>query len=614
MRNMNTGDPSNRNRSARKKTSRKRAAVAVSIPKPDRQRQHQRQSEQPTAAVTDNANANGDEDENENENENTAPTARSRQDTITITEEITDPTIVVDYSSLVVLTNKPKCKNHVNGLGQTIVPHMGKFTTHELEIIKKSVANFCASKNLPVSILAEGNGAKKGNQLRGIWAEVGKELPHRHIHTIYRCGLRLVHDCKRGEWTNEEIQELKMFHVQYGSKWVQIGKKLNRTPDCCRDKFRESGDDGKVSGRFTKEEIERFIKLLKKNLKLGQDATVEDMRKAHFEDGIAIPWEGLSGAMKTRSRLQCFSKWESLMKTPRKRTAKAKIGGRGQGQGKGQEGDSQLGKVDVRKRKRKDPATASDANDVEVDATKRTSVKVGGADNADGDGNGDGNEEASPMFSDASAVKKSKDAKKKKGEKKKKHKKKKKDFKSIASLDPPEGNDDIDKNNKKQEGDHLGRVDVRKRKRKLSSTGSGDNANANANAVEVDASKKTSVKVGGSDTSDRVDIRKRRKKEAKQQLMESSKPGQSLASKNNSSNEKEEGSNDKKTNNKYSDDDNDNENASMQPELKPGGDLDIVFDFDDGDDEPLVHPQMSRPKRRARKRKRKGRARKRSLQ
>ena len=156
--------------------------------------------------MTDNANAsanaNGDEIENENETENTAPTARSCQDeneisksndklldTIITMEEITDPTIVVDYSSLVVLTDKPKCKHYVNGLGQTIVPHMGKFTTHELEIIKQSVANFCASKNLPVSNLAEGNGAKTGNQLRGIWAEVGKELPHRHIHTIYRCGL-----------------------------------------------------------------------------------------------------------------------------------------------------------------------------------------------------------------------------------------------------------------------------------------------------------------------------------------------------------------------------------------------------------------------------------------
>ena len=58
--------------------------------------------------------------------------------------------------------------------------------------------------------------------------------------------------------------------------------------------------------------------MLRKSLDLGKDATIEEMRKAHFDDGIKIPWVGISEMMKTRSRLQCFTKFECIMNLTRK--------------------------------------------------------------------------------------------------------------------------------------------------------------------------------------------------------------------------------------------------------------------------------------------------------
>lgn len=171
-----------------------------------------------------------------------------------------------------------------NGFGMVVerTKNNGKWTGEEIYLLEQSVQQYCAMRGISVSYLCssdskvsdgkddDGNNGTSGmisnttsmgdNKRRGAWYEIAKALPHRSVQSIYRKGLRHLGPYHRGDWTKEEENLLLNLVQHYGKKWATVANKLKRSPDGCRDKYREMPErHGYINGRWLTEEIERLL-------------------------------------------------------------------------------------------------------------------------------------------------------------------------------------------------------------------------------------------------------------------------------------------------------------------------------------------------------------------
>ena len=136
----------------------------------------------------------------------------------------------------------PSTKWSKNGFGAPVTTKLtgggltGKFTKEESELVRQSVEQFCAAKNISVARLCSECDHKA--ELKGAWMEIAKCLPHRSVQSVYRHGIRRCHPFKRGAWTEAEAAMLADLVQRMGKKWSAIQNKLNRSADSCRDKVR----------------------------------------------------------------------------------------------------------------------------------------------------------------------------------------------------------------------------------------------------------------------------------------------------------------------------------------------------------------------------------------
>ncbi|KII68688.1 Cyclin-D-binding Myb-like transcription factor 1 [Thelohanellus kitauei] len=90
--------------------------------------------------------------------------------------------------------------------------------------------------------------------------------------------------------------------AQYGRKWVLIGKKLNKSPNNCKNKFMSnyvpSGAERKI-GVWDKSECKRLRKAIRKVMNVPKKTMV-------YKD---IPWGLVSEMVKTRSPRNCQRHW-----------------------------------------------------------------------------------------------------------------------------------------------------------------------------------------------------------------------------------------------------------------------------------------------------------------
>lgn len=69
-------------------------------------------------------------------------------------------------------------------------------------------------------------------------------LPTRSQESCYKYILRQFHTMNhKGDWTEEEVDQLLALIDKFGKKWKMIGKEMNRTSDNVYDKYRSLGDD-----------------------------------------------------------------------------------------------------------------------------------------------------------------------------------------------------------------------------------------------------------------------------------------------------------------------------------------------------------------------------------
>ncbi|KAF8853554.1 hypothetical protein BDZ45DRAFT_76063 [Acephala macrosclerotiorum] len=141
------------------------------------------------------------------------------------------------------------------------------------------------------------------------------DIPRQKIVNTLR---RRYHNYEaRGAWTPDQDEELKSLHESYPGKWKQIGEIMNRFPEDCRDRWRNyliCGDNQRKDA-WDKEEEERLkvviAEILESVRELKQASA--DPREKSKDDESLIDWNIVSEKMgRTRSRLQCLSKWKIL--------------------------------------------------------------------------------------------------------------------------------------------------------------------------------------------------------------------------------------------------------------------------------------------------------------
>ncbi|KAF2835164.1 hypothetical protein M501DRAFT_942502, partial [Patellaria atrata CBS 101060] len=192
----------------------------------------------------------------------------------------------------------------------------GPFSKDELSIITSIIDTYRNEKGLTQqavnNIIQDTQGARQDPALE-LWLVLFESLPHRNRQAIYKVCRRRFHNySKRGKWTPEEDQELRDAYTMTPDKWKVIGKKLERMPEDCRDRWRnyiKCGTERKSDVWSEKEEIalhEAVENCLRKVREM------ENQEDAPPSETLvkAVSWSVVSDKLgNTRSRLQCMVKW-----------------------------------------------------------------------------------------------------------------------------------------------------------------------------------------------------------------------------------------------------------------------------------------------------------------
>jgi hypothetical protein len=204
----------------------------------------------------------------------------------------------------------------------------GPFTPTELTLLQNAVEQYRSANALTqweVRDLIQDSERSHSVTTGPLWRHICSALSHRQKAAIQKVARRKFHNyAKRGQWTPDEDEQLRLAFKHFGRKWKDIGRSINRFPEDCRDRYRNyisCGPDQKkdiwnaAETRQFKQIVEGLLVELRsdisrtaKKLKLAESAVPNDPAVESL-----IDWNVVSERMgKRRSRLQCRNKWEKL--------------------------------------------------------------------------------------------------------------------------------------------------------------------------------------------------------------------------------------------------------------------------------------------------------------
>ncbi|KAF2196621.1 hypothetical protein GQ43DRAFT_444958 [Delitschia confertaspora ATCC 74209] len=151
------------------------------------------------------------------------------------------------------------------------------------------------------------------------WAQLCAALPERTVTGIRRRARRTWHHyaARGAHWQAEEDDLLALLYKEYPNKWTLISPHLQRSPEDCRDRWRDyvrHGDARKVSS-WDDEEVETLRQAVNECIQLAlQKHKEEEGTNENYNPTKDLNWELVSEKVGgTRSRLQCFYKWKKLL-------------------------------------------------------------------------------------------------------------------------------------------------------------------------------------------------------------------------------------------------------------------------------------------------------------
>ncbi|KAI1331565.1 hypothetical protein F5Y16DRAFT_271255 [Xylariaceae sp. FL0255] len=200
---------------------------------------------------------------------------------------------------------------------RTPVTVTGPFSDFELRNLSQAIERYredTGKTQHQVNELIHGN--PKDSKSTDLWERIMATCVGRSRQKVINQTRRRFHNfVARGTWTPEQERELKQMYDQYGNKYALIGQLINRHPEDIRDRIRNylvCGDNQRKD-QWNQEEQDQLIAIVQQAIELIhiQRAKQGDTSDRPVEEDIN--WQLVSQGMnRTRSRLQCISKWKAI--------------------------------------------------------------------------------------------------------------------------------------------------------------------------------------------------------------------------------------------------------------------------------------------------------------
>ncbi|XWW96830.1 hypothetical protein V2A60_004810 [Cordyceps javanica] len=198
----------------------------------------------------------------------------------------------------------------------------GKFSEAELSRIAHAIESFRAEYDMEQrevnEMIQAPGGTSAGEAHAQLWLRIFAECPDRHRQKVINIARKKFHNfVARGTWTFEQDNELSGLINQHGTKWAHIAGIINRHPEDIRDRYRNYLVCGGAQKKepWSDEEEARLTQLIQDAMKdideiREKDPTKEILKRPYEE---LVDWQNISELMeRTRSRLQCITKWKSM--------------------------------------------------------------------------------------------------------------------------------------------------------------------------------------------------------------------------------------------------------------------------------------------------------------
>ncbi|KAL0573974.1 RNA polymerase I enhancer binding protein [Marasmius crinis-equi] len=207
------------------------------------------------------------------------------------------------------LANKWLNTSKLDELARTrgLVYKKGKFSNIEEQQLDNAIENYRIAKGLTDEQILELIFTKEDkNKDSTFWSEITAAVPLRPIISVYHHVRRKRNPLqKQGKWMPAEDDKLREAVSTLGQQWEKISLIVGRRAPDCRDRWRNhiSGNDERVTGKWSKEEEEKLIKIV-------EDMTVK--RGGSLDDEVF--WGNVSALMgNKRNRQQCRIKWTDCL-------------------------------------------------------------------------------------------------------------------------------------------------------------------------------------------------------------------------------------------------------------------------------------------------------------
>ncbi|UZP42638.1 hypothetical protein NXS19_010454 [Fusarium pseudograminearum] len=189
----------------------------------------------------------------------------------------------------------------------------GRFSDEELSRIARAVEAYRSANNMEQYKLNEmihtPGGTTASDEHADLWAQIFETCPDRHRQKIINITRKKFHNfVARGTWTTEQDMELRDLMEVHDKKWSKIAGIINRHPEDIRDRWRNYIVCGEMQRKDTWDEQEE------RNLTqhvMESIAHIDPSNDRPYMD--LIDWQEISKRMgRTRSRLQCITKWRAM--------------------------------------------------------------------------------------------------------------------------------------------------------------------------------------------------------------------------------------------------------------------------------------------------------------
>ncbi|KAL7817144.1 hypothetical protein V8C26DRAFT_420543 [Trichoderma gracile] len=198
----------------------------------------------------------------------------------------------------------------------------GRFTDAELEGISRAVEAFRNEYGMTQvevnEIIQAPGGTTAGDAHARLWYRLFEVCPDRKRQKVINIARKKFHNfVARGTWTPEQDAELASLIEVHKTAWSKIAGIINRHPEDVRDRYRNYIVCGANQRKdvWSEEEEAHLSEIVKDAMVAIDDLRVAEpdkpLLKKPYEE--LIDWQDISEQMgRTRSRLQCITKWKAM--------------------------------------------------------------------------------------------------------------------------------------------------------------------------------------------------------------------------------------------------------------------------------------------------------------